>query len=93
MIADIFDPIVILSITVLACLKQKQKQNSGALPPPGHLLGPPWVLKAPSIPPAAFLFGFSKNRCAHIFSGLSTGRNSYILTDHLNKVRTKLKDT
>ena len=36
-------------------------------PSPGHCLGPPGGLTAPSRPPAAIIFGLAKNRCAHIF--------------------------
>ena len=57
MIADIFYPILTLTITALACFIQKKKKHLGALPPPGHLLDPL----------AAIVFGFAKNQCAHIF--------------------------
>ena len=47
MVADIFYPILTLKITVLACFIQKKL---GALPPPGHLPGPPGGLTVPPYP-------------------------------------------
>ena len=69
-----FYPIFTLSITVLACFIRKKK-NVGYAPTPstGHYPGHSGEFQLPPRPPAAILFGFSKNRCAHIFSVLSSG--------------------
>ena len=73
MITDTLYPIFTLTITVLACFiqKNKNKKKCGASPPPGYLLGPPKGLTATPRSPAAIVFGFAKNRCAYIFSVLS----------------------
>ena len=54
MIPDNVYPIFTLTMTVLACF----------------ILGPPKGLTAPARFPAGIVFGFAKNRCAHIFSVL-----------------------
>ena len=75
MIADIFYPILTLKITVLAYFirKKETKLFVGFSPTPstGHHPGHSGELTAPPRPPVAILFGFSKNRCAHIFFVLS----------------------
>ena len=61
-------------ITVLAyCIRKKTKLfgSSTPTPSPRHRPEPPGGLTAPSRPPPAIVFGFAKNRCAHIFSVLS----------------------
>ena len=71
MIADIFYLIFTLMITVLVCFIQK-KLFGGFTP----MTSPwtPWGLTVPPRPPAAIVFGFTKNRWAHIFSALSPGQ-------------------
>ena len=69
MIADKFHPIFIL--TILTCFIQKN--CSGALRPHLHQGMDPWELIASTTQPAAIVFGFVKNRCAHIFSVLLPG--------------------
>ena len=77
MMADIFYHIFTLANLVLACVIRNKKLNySGishshlhqgiALDPPGGLTAPP----TPRVP-AAIVFGFTKNRCAHSFSVFS----------------------
>ena len=72
MIADIFYPISTLTITVLAYFIRKKK-CLGALHSRLHqgTTLDPLGLTAPPRPPAAIVFGFVRNRCAHIFSVLS----------------------
>ena len=74
MIADIFYPIFTLTITVLVCfIRKKIIKLFGASCPRPHqgitldLLG---GLQPLPRPPVAIVFGFSKNRCTHIFSVL-----------------------
>ena len=74
MITDNFYPIFTLAITILACFIQKtkkKKKNWGASTLQGYLLGPRKGLTATPRSPAAIVFGFAINRCAHIFSVLS----------------------
>ena len=74
MIADIFYPIFILTITILACFirrKSKIVQGFAYTLSPRHRPGPPAGLNAPLRPTASIVFGFAKTRCAHIFSVLS----------------------
>ena len=68
MIADIFYPILTLTITVLACFIREKKLFEGFAPTPSISCrrGPGLQL-----PLAAIVFGFAKNQCAHIFSVLS----------------------
>ena len=71
MIADIFYPIFTLTITILACFirkKEKLLRDLNTRVHQGIALNPLGGLKAPPRPPASILFGFAKNRCAHIFS-------------------------
>ena len=67
MIVDIFYPIFTLTIIVLACFIRKKKLFGGFAPTPSprHRAGPPGWLTTPPRPPAAIVFGFTKNRCAH----------------------------
>ena len=63
MIADIFYPIFILTITILACfIQRKKKLFVGLAPTPstGHHPGHSGELTDPPQTPAAILFGFSK---------------------------------
>ena len=71
MIADIFYPTFTLTITILACfIRKKAKLFRGFAPTgsPRHRPGPPRPL-------TSIVFGFAKNRCAHIFSVLSPGNS------------------
>ena len=82
MIADIFYPISTLTITVLAYFI-REKNCSGALHPllnQGITHGPLGAYSSPR-PPAVIVFGFPKNRCAHIFSALSPDITSKIHCD------------
>ena len=73
MIAGIFYPTFILTITILACFIWKKKLFGGFAPTPSpkHCPGSPGVLTAPPKLPAAIAFGLAKNWCTHIFSVLS----------------------
>ena len=86
MIADIFYPIFTLMITILACFIRKKKENcSGDLHPHVHqgialdsMEGGEGGLTARPGPPSfSIVFGFSKNRCAHIFSVSSPESNRF----------------
>ena len=74
MIADIFYPIFTLTITILACFTRKKLKLFRGFSPtrsPRHCPRTPGGLAALPRPPALIVFGFAKNRCAHIFSVLS----------------------
>ena len=78
MIADIFYPISTVTITVLAYFSRKKIvqglcTHAFTRTSPWAL----WELTALPIPPAVIVFGFAKNRCAHIFSVLSLDDISY----------------
>ena len=82
MIADIFYPIFTPTITVLICFVRKKNKKQNCLSAlylrlqEGITLDTLWGggrLTAPPRPPAAIIFGFSKNRYFHIFSVLSPG--------------------
>ena len=76
MIADIFYPIFTLTITIVVCFIRKDAKLFSDLHTRVHqgiALDPFGGLKASSRPPASIVFGFAKNRCAHIFSVLSPG--------------------
>ena len=44
---------------------------------PGHHPGPPGGLTTAPRPPAAIVFDFAKNQCAHIFSVLFLGGGKF----------------
>ena len=70
MIADIFYPIFNLTIIILAYFirkKSKIVQGFAYTHSPRHCPGPPGGPQTP----VSTVFGFAKNRCAHIFSVLS----------------------
>ena len=74
MIADIFYPKFTITITNLVCFIQKKKVFWGFCT--HHFTKTsPWASRRP---PAATVFDFDKNQCAHIFSVLSP--------DILNKI-------
>ena len=73
MIVDIFYPIFTLMIPILECLLRKKQNCLVVLYPclhQGIALGPMGPYSYPR-PPAAIIFGFAENLCAHIFSVLS----------------------
>ena len=81
MIADIFCPIFTITITILACFTRKKKGKlfRGFAPTrsPRHHPGlhgggeGGGAYSSPRTPSFSIVFGFSKNRCTHIFSVLS----------------------
>ena len=79
MIADIFYLIFILTITVTACFIRKKKIVRGFHTHTftSHHPGPP----------ASIVFGFAKNRCAHIFSLLSPVWAASVLFNFYLKVK------
>ena len=79
MIADIFYPIFTLMITILACFTRKKVKLFRGFSPtrsPRHCPRPPGGggIQLPPRAPASIGFGFSKNRCTHIFSALYPAR-------------------
>ena len=82
-VVDIFYLIFILMITVLVCLmymgKKKLFQDFALMPSSGQgiTLDPLGAYNSPLSPQLqsflAIVFGFTKNRCTHIFSVLSPG--------------------
>ena len=74
MIADIFYPIFILTITILACFIQRKKNCLSALHPrlqQGITLDTLGSLQIPPPDPSCNLIWLLQNWCAHIFSVLS----------------------
>ena len=70
MIADIFYSILILTVTALGYFIRKNKKLFGGFAPTPSTNcrpRPPVGLQLPPSPPASIVFGFAKNRYAHIF--------------------------
>ena len=87
MIADIFYPIFTLMITILACFIRKKKRKivlgictlmfTKVLPWTPWRGGEGGLTARPGPPSFSIVFGFSKNRCAHIFSVSSPESNRF----------------
>ena len=88
MIADIFYPILTLTITVLAYF-MRERNCSGALTHaltralPRAAMG----LTLPPRPPAVIVFGFVKNRSTHFFSVFSSARPIKHITQFLHRLQ------
>ena len=86
MIADIFYPIFTLTITILACFIRKKRKIVQGICTHTFTKASPWTpwrgegggaYSSPWTPSFSIIFGFSKNRCTHIFSVSSPESNRF----------------